>query len=81
MAAKIKWDRGAWWVFTHYDGRRKKKRIGPTKADKRRAERIAEKIDAKLVLVGAVGVAGRIRRHDKGGNTFVSELGVHGGED
>jgi len=50
MAAKIKWDRGAWWVFTHFDGRRKKKRVGPTKADKRRAERIAEKINGALAL-------------------------------
>ena len=50
MAAKVKWDRGAWWVFTHFKGRRKKKRIGPTKADKRQAEQIARKIDAALAL-------------------------------
>ena len=50
MAAKVKWDRGAWWVFTHYQGKRKKKRIGPTKADKRNAEKIAKKIDAALAL-------------------------------
>jgi integrase len=48
MAAKIKWDRGAWWIFTHFDGRRKKKRIGPTKADKRRAEAFARQINEDL---------------------------------
>jgi integrase len=31
-------------------GKRKKKRVGPTKADKRRAEQIAEKINAALIL-------------------------------
>ena len=50
MAAKVKWDRGAWWVFTHFAGGRKKKRIGPTKADKRQAVQIARKIDAALAL-------------------------------
>ena len=50
MAAKVKWDRRAWWVFTHYDGKRKKKRIGTSKADKRRAEQIAHKINAALAL-------------------------------
>jgi integrase len=50
VAAKVRWDREAWWVFTHYQGRRKKKRIGPTKADKRRAQEIARKIDAALAL-------------------------------
>jgi integrase len=50
LAAKVKWDRGAWWVFTHYEGKRRKKRVGSAKGDKRRAERIAEKINAALVL-------------------------------
>jgi len=50
MAAKVKWDRDAWWVVTHYDGKRKKKRIGPAKSDKRDAEKIASQINAKLVL-------------------------------
>ena len=50
MAAKVKFDRGAWWVFTHYQGKRKKKRIGPTKANKREAEQIARKINAALAL-------------------------------
>ncbi len=32
MAAKVKWDRNAWWIFTHHNRKRTKKRIGPTKA-------------------------------------------------
>ncbi len=50
MAAKVKFDRGAWWVFTHYQGKRKKKRVGPTKANKREAEEIARKINGALAL-------------------------------
>ncbi len=50
MAAKVRWMQNAWWVVTHYQGKRKKKRIGPTKADKRRAEEIARKIDGALAL-------------------------------
>src|SRR3990172_6969838 len=50
MAAKVKWYRGAWWVDVQEDGKRKKKRVGPTKADKRLAEDLAKKIQAKLVL-------------------------------
>ena len=50
MAAKVKFDRGAWWVFTHYQGKRKKKRVGPTKANKREAEEIAKKINGALAL-------------------------------
>jgi integrase len=50
MAAKVKWEREAWWVFTHYEGKRRKKRVGPAKADKRRAEQIAHKINAALAL-------------------------------
>jgi hypothetical protein len=50
MAAKVKWDREAWWVFTHYEGKRKKKRVGPTKADKRDADKIARQINAALAL-------------------------------
>lgn len=50
MASKVRFDRGAWWVFTHHRGTRKKKRVGPTKADKRQAEKIAEKINAAIAL-------------------------------
>ena len=50
MSAKVVWYRGAWWVRTHYHGRKRDRRIGATKADKRRAEKIAEQINARLVL-------------------------------
>ena len=50
MSAKVRWNRDAWWVITHHDGKRKKKRVGPTKADKRRAEAIAEKVNASIAL-------------------------------
>ena len=50
MAAKVRREQGAWWVFTHHNGKRKKKRVGPTKTNKRLAEEIAEKINAALVL-------------------------------
>ena len=50
MAAKVRWLKGAWWVVTHYQGKRRKKRIGPTKADRRQADQIARRIDANLAL-------------------------------
>jgi integrase len=37
-------------VFTHYEGKRKKRRVGPTKAHQREAEEIARKINAALAL-------------------------------
>ena len=48
MAAKVKWDRGAWWVITHSSGTRTKRRIGPTAAHRRQAENIGAKINAAL---------------------------------
>ena len=50
MSAKVVWYREAWWVRTHYLGKKRDRRIGNTKADKRRAEKIAELINAKLAL-------------------------------
>ena len=50
MAAKVRWDRGAWWIFTHHRGKRTKKRVGPTQADKRAAEKLAREVNAALVL-------------------------------
>jgi len=50
MAAKVNWDRDAWWVITHHNRRRTKKRIGPTRAHKRQADEIAKKINAALAL-------------------------------
>ena len=50
MSAKVVWYRAAWWVRTHYHGKKRDRRIGTSKADKRRAEKIAEQINAKLAL-------------------------------
>ena len=50
MAAKVRRLRDAWWVVTHYEGKRKKKRVGTTKRHKREAEEIAKKINAALAL-------------------------------
>ena len=50
MAAKVVWYRDAWWVRTHAQGKKRDRKIGPTKADKRRAEKIAEKVNAALAL-------------------------------
>src|SRR5262245_5591104 len=47
MGAKIRFDRGAWWVVVHHLGRRWKKRIG---TDKRTAAEVAKQIQARLVL-------------------------------
>jgi integrase len=48
MAAKVRRDdKGVYWVVVHHDGRRRKKRVG---RDKRLAEEIARKIQARLVL-------------------------------
>ena len=48
MAARVKQDRGAWWVFISHAGKRRKQRFGPTKADKRQAERYADAINVKI---------------------------------
>ena len=49
MSSKVVWYRGSWWVRTHWAGTKKKERkIGPTKADRREAERIARQINAAL---------------------------------
>ena len=50
MSAKVQWYREAWWVITHAKGKKRKKRLGPTQSDKQRAENVAEKINAALVL-------------------------------
>ncbi len=50
MAAKVIWYREAWWVRTRWNNKKKERKIGSTKADKRRAEKIAEQINARLAL-------------------------------
>jgi hypothetical protein len=50
MAAKVVWYRDAWWIRVHHKGRKKDRRIGPTKADKKQAGEIAAKLNAALAL-------------------------------
>ena len=50
MAAKVRWYKDAWWVRVHQDGKRIDRRVGPSKADKRLAEDMVRKANAKLVL-------------------------------
>jgi integrase len=50
MSAKVQWHKDAWWVVTHWSGKRRWKQIGAAKSDKRAAEKIAEKINASISL-------------------------------
>ena len=50
MSAKVRQIRGAWWLVIHFEGKRRKKRIGKTKEHKRKAERFADEINARLAL-------------------------------
>ena len=50
MGAKVVWYREAWWVRTHYQGRKRDRRFGPSKTDKRHAEEIARKVNAAIEL-------------------------------
>ncbi len=49
MAAKVRHLQCAWWVVTHHQGTRNKKRVGPTKAHKREADRLAKQVNAALI--------------------------------
>jgi integrase len=48
MSAKVKKWKGAWWVFVHHRGTRRTRRFGPKETDRRRAERIAEGVNAAI---------------------------------
>jgi integrase len=50
VAAKVRWDRGAWWVVVHAGTKRRRRRIGPSKADRRSADRIAAQVNADLAF-------------------------------
>jgi len=50
MSARIRWWKDAWWVVVHLDKRRTLKRFGPTKEDRRRAERAAEETNHRIAL-------------------------------
>ncbi len=64
MSAKVRSIQDAWTVVTHYQGKRTKKRVGTTKADRRKAQKIADEINKRLALTiaeaaAAVGVSER----------------------
>jgi integrase len=46
MATKVRQKNGKWWVFIDHKGKRKAKCVG----DKRAAERLKAKLDAKIAL-------------------------------
>lgn len=48
MSARVRFWKGSYWVFVHAQGKRRTRKIGPTKTDKKRAERIAEQVNAAL---------------------------------
>ena len=50
LPVKVQWYREAWWVMTHANGKRWRKRVGRTKTHKRESEEIARKINAALAL-------------------------------
>jgi len=49
-ARQGEFEKSCWWVITHFEGKRRWKRIGATKEDKRKADRIAEKANAAIAL-------------------------------
>ena len=50
VGAKVRKINGAWWVVVHHQGKKRRKRIGPTLADKRMAEETVQKINASITL-------------------------------
>jgi integrase len=61
MGSKVRWHRDAWWVRTHFKGKRYDRRIGPSKDDKRQAEEIVRKVNAAIVL-GQFGLEEKKRK-------------------
>ncbi len=50
MGAKVKHERAAYWLVVHDGGKRTKRRFGPAKADRTRAEKAADEINHRLAL-------------------------------
>ena len=48
MAAKVRRINGAWWLVIHYQGKRRKRRVGSTAGDKREAETRATRINGRI---------------------------------
>ena len=45
MAVKVRFDRGAWWLFVHYNGRRWKKRVG---SEREAAKEAAKELQRRI---------------------------------
>ena len=50
MGVKVRFARGAWWVVVHHRGQRRMRRMGAGDGARRAAEKVAERLRAKLVL-------------------------------
>ena len=50
MSAKVVRYRDAWWVRTHFMGKKREKQFGPSNTDKAAALKTAERINAKIAL-------------------------------
>ena len=50
MSAKVVWYREAWWIRVHHKGQKKDRKFGPTKADKREAQRFSNEINKRIRL-------------------------------
>ncbi len=50
MGAKVKQIKGSWTVVVHHNGRRQMRAIGPKAEDKRRAVKLARKVNAQIEL-------------------------------
>jgi len=44
MGVRVKFHKGAWWIFIHHDGRRRAKRIGDRDAARRIAQQVRERL-------------------------------------
>ena len=60
VAAKVVWYRGTWWLRVHHRGQKKDRKIGATKVDKRKAEKLAEQVNASIAL-GTLGVKSKAK--------------------
>ena len=50
MAAKVRHWKGAWWLSVYHEGKRRMRRFGPSKAERRAAEKAAERVNAAIIL-------------------------------
>lgn len=79
MSAKVVWYRGAWWLRTHWNNRKRDQKFGPSLADKRLAERTAERVNAKITL-GTYGVEVERQQLDQERAAFEAARKRHEGD-